>query len=53
MQRGARREHRDSLLPNTQILEKKFCGQPEVRKIIILFPASPPDTRIISSPGCA
>ncbi len=33
MQCGARGEHRDSLLPNTQMLEKKIYGQPEVKKI--------------------
>ena len=37
MQCGARGEHRDSLLPNTQMLEKKIYGQPEVKKLIMLF----------------
>jgi hypothetical protein len=42
VQCGARGEHRESVLPNTKILEKKFYGEPEVWKMIMHFipPAS-------------
>jgi hypothetical protein len=35
VQCGAPGEHRNSLLPNTQMLEKKISAKPEVRKIIM------------------
>ena len=37
MQRGACGKHRDTLLPNAQMLEEKLHGKAEVREPIFFF----------------